>query len=523
MRREAIVTLGETLTRELDEARAHARRGGPTPAELELRANEAAQAARSAATERDDVAERARSTRERLQALERAIAEREGIPPAASALAAAGETLALSALESEPGAERAVAAALAWRASAVLASDPARGLELLERARREGLGSLTVVVGRDSAASDEPPVTRCPPLAGAGLRRPRRAPTPRRDLARPAERLLDARHGIAITLEGHGYDTERGELWFAGETAEALLLEMDARRRGLADEADELDGRAAAAAAAADEAAKAAAEAEAAYGAVAHLRERLLDASLLGALADVTRKVDEALRRAADTARRIEEPIAARLTLGTQQAGELGAELRRLSGLEGEAAREAADATARAQAAEVVVARLGGSVEAPLGAEAVPREQLEADARSALAAAEAGAAEAEAAADRARAADAALLERAPRRSDARRRHALPARRRRHRPRRGLDRAGHVATRLEAPVRARVDAGAARSARLGEELRRLGAAEVDVRRGADETAERATQIQVELARLDAESRGGAPPPRGCGCRRAGRRR
>ena len=141
-----------------------------------------------------------------------------------------------------------------------------------------------------------------------------------------------------------------------------------------------------------------------------------------------------------------------------------------------------------------MVTRLGGSVEAPLGAEAVPREQLESDARSALAAAEVGAAEAEAAADRARAADAALLERSPRRSTldadvlARLVDAVTGLGA------GLDRAGHVATRLEAGVRARVDAGAMRSARLGEELRRLGAAEVDVRRGADETAERATQIR-----------------------------
>ena len=59
-----------------------------------------------------------------------------------------------------------------------------------------------------------------------------------------------------ITAEGHGYDAERGELWFAGETAEAVLLEMDARRRALADEAEELTGRAAAAAHAAAEAAE---------------------------------------------------------------------------------------------------------------------------------------------------------------------------------------------------------------------------------------------------------------------------
>ena len=69
---------------------------------------------------------------------------------------------------------------------------------------------------------------------------------------------------------------------------------------------------------------------------------------------------------------------------------------------------------------------------------------------------------------------------------------------------GLERAGRLAARLEAPVRARADAGAERSARLGDDLRRLGAAEVEMRRVADETAERATQIQVELARLEAEA-------------------
>ena len=152
------------LAGELDEARAIARRGGLSPAELEARANDAAAAARAAATERDDVAERSRSARERLQALERAIAEREGIPPAASALAAAGETLALSALEAEPGAERAIAAALAWRASAVLARDARRGLELLERTRRDGLGSLTVIVDREPAPADGPPVAGARPL-----------------------------------------------------------------------------------------------------------------------------------------------------------------------------------------------------------------------------------------------------------------------------------------------------------------------------------------------------------------------
>ena len=46
-----------------------------------------------------------------------------------------------------------------------------------------------------------------------------------------------------MTPEGFGYDPERGELWFAGETAEALLLELQARRRSLASELDELRAR----------------------------------------------------------------------------------------------------------------------------------------------------------------------------------------------------------------------------------------------------------------------------------------
>ena len=80
LRQESAATLVETLTRELDEARAIARRGGPTPAELEAAANEAAAAARAAATERDDIAERSRSAGERLQALERATRGARGNP-----------------------------------------------------------------------------------------------------------------------------------------------------------------------------------------------------------------------------------------------------------------------------------------------------------------------------------------------------------------------------------------------------------------------------------------------------------
>ena len=504
LRQESAATLVETLTGELEEARAIARRGGLTPAELEARANEATAAARAAATERDDVAERSRSVRERLQALESAIAERDGIPPAASALAAAGETLALSALEAEPGAERAIAAALAWRASAVLARDAKRGLELLERTRRDGLGSLSVIVDRDAAAASAPPVEGARPLRELAAGEPAALRLLDGFWLVPAERLLDAGYGTVITAEGHGYDAERGELWFAGETAEAVLLEMDARRRSLADEAEELTGRTTAAAHAAAEAAEAAAAAEAAFAAVAHLRERTVDPVVLGALVEVTATLATLLERARAATKRLEEPLAARLTVGAQQAGELGAELRRLSTLEADAAREAADSVARAQAAEVVVARLGGSLDDLPPAESTSRDQLVEEATSSLALAEGAAVEARAAADRARDADAALLERAPRRSAldpdmlARLLDAVAVLGA------GLDRARQLAARLEAPVRARVDAGAERSARLGEELRRLGATEVEVRQRADEATERATAIQVELARLDAEA-------------------
>src|SRR5207237_9690072 len=62
----------------------------------------------------------------------------------------------------------------------------------------------------------------------------------------------------------------------------------------------------------------------------------------------------------------------------------------------------------------------------------------------------------------------------------------------------------AASRFEAPLRARVDAGAARTGQLGDELRRLGAAEVELRQALSEAAERASAIDVEAARIEAEA-------------------
>ena len=66
--------------------------------------------------------------------------------------------------------------------------------------------------------------------------RPRRA-APALGRGRPSRASCSTRSGPAVTPEGHGYDPQRGELWYAGETAEALLLELQhaaqgARRRG---------------------------------------------------------------------------------------------------------------------------------------------------------------------------------------------------------------------------------------------------------------------------------------------------
>src|SRR5439155_27195473 len=93
--------------------------------------------------------------------------------------------------------ERAVAAALGARASALVADDAKSALELLERADAAGLGSLRVLAGRDPRELvDELPVVEKDELLSS------KVPT--------------------VTRDGYGYDPQRGELWFAGETAEEI-------------------------------------------------------------------------------------------------------------------------------------------------------------------------------------------------------------------------------------------------------------------------------------------------------------
>jgi chromosome segregation protein len=454
----------QRLVAELNLELVEARRApvGPSPQELGRAADETDAAARAAMREREDLEARVRLARERLVALEQSLAEREGLPPAARALAEEGEQLALQLLEVEAGRERSVAAALAHRAAAVLADDPQRGLELVEKAKASGLGSVLVLVGRDPRELVDLPVV-------------------------PREQLL-ASSVPAVTDDGIGWDPQRGELWFAGETAEAVLLELDARRRELEAEVEGLSRRADEAATRAVEAAERARAAAEAFAPVAHLRTiRRADPARLERLVAGAARLDETLRVAAAAAVRLEEPLA-------HHSGRHAEELRTIAGRESELRRAVADVDARALAAE---RRANGRTAAAEGSV----DALRAEAEDLAARAQEAAVAADDAAERARAAARALAEADPRRTGrpdelVLERLAAGAAR--------LEGALAVeADRFEAPVRERAEAQAARTTELGAELRRLGAEEVEVRQRAGAASEQLSAIDVELARTDAE--------------------
>jgi chromosome segregation protein len=261
--------------------------------------------------ERSALAERARLARERLAALERSLAEREGLPPAARALAEQGERLALSLVDVEPGDERAVAAALGRAAAALVAADEWSALALLERARAAGLGSLVVLAGRDPAEL----------VAGLPVV--------------PKDELLSS-PVAAVTRDGFGRDPQRRELWFAGETAEAVWLELEARRRALAAEVEELEVRA-----------RAPIPAEA-YS--------LTPDPTTSILVRLGRRLVAALD--VSVAERFEAPLRAHADVGGSRTSELADELRRLGAAEVEARRAAAEAQERLTSNQVERAHL---------------------------------------------------------------------------------------------------------------------------------------------------------------------
>ncbi len=268
----------------------------------------------------DDLRERAQLVEARAAAVARALAEREGLPPAARALAERGARLALDLVEVEPGYERAVAAALGSRAAALVAADLSEGLTLLERAADEGLGSVTVLLGAPAAdggsllehVTGDPRVTSL--LAGIEV------VDDLREATRPA-----------VTRQGHFRDPDRGELAFAGEAAEAVLLELEARHRQLVAEAGELTARAA-----------------------RPTGPRTADPFLVAA----AERLVAALTAGVAAADRAERPLNEDAASGGGQAAELAAELRRLAGVEAEVRREAAAAVESATTVDVERARL---------------------------------------------------------------------------------------------------------------------------------------------------------------------
>jgi chromosome segregation ATPase len=270
--------------------------------------------------------------RERLRALERMLAEREGVPPAARAFAEAGHPLVLSELDVPPGDERAVAAALRGRGAAVIAPDERSALKLLQEARRRGLGSLTVVVGERQLE----------------------------DFAIVDEHELLSADKLAVTRDGIAFDPERKELWFAGEAAEAVLLELEARRRALADEVAELEG-----------------DDPSATPVVDDTRYRPLIA--------IAEKLEATLSAAAAITERSEPTLRARADAGAARTGELAEELRKLGAAEAEVRREAAEVSARTSAVDVELARLQAERrEAERRLEAAGADPAEGDDREAL-------------------------------------------------------------------------------------------------------------------------------------------
>ena len=196
-------------------AQAKASTGGPPPKPRPLRPRQtppgpAKPPARPGCGPRDWRRTASRD-RARLESLELALRRGDGLSPAAQALRDSGARLVLAGIEAEPQEyERAVAAALGWRAGAVVAERLDQALDLLE----QGDGELNVVTaGGDGRAAGEMP-------AGA------------RPLAEVVPRIID--RSLAPLVAGIWLvDDLRGVQSGVAVTAEAVGLDAD-RRRGLA-------------------------------------------------------------------------------------------------------------------------------------------------------------------------------------------------------------------------------------------------------------------------------------------------
>ena len=203
-------------------------------------------------------------------------------------------------------------------------------------------------------------------------------------------RIADVTSWPAVTREGHRYEPARGDVFYAGETAEAVLLELEARRRrSLAEEiaADEreLD-------AARTRGARRAPRPPSRPPRSWRLARRLpaIDPVLFRRVHAAVTRLADALRAAEAVAARLEAPLRARADAGGERTRELAESLRRLGADEADAASRRrrggarscprSTSTLRACAAEAdeLQRRIGEEpVEHRGGAAGCPRGELE--------------------------------------------------------------------------------------------------------------------------------------------------
>ena len=436
-----------------------------------------ARAAGSALDAARDAAQRAHA---RLETLELALQRGEGLSPAAQALRDGGARLVLSGVEAEPGYERAVAAALGWRAGAVVADRLDEAVELLAGAE----GELTVLVASERPAAKPGKA----PAGGRPLVEVLRSHDPALAWLVQGVWLVDdlrsVTSGVGVTVDGAGYDADRGEMWRTADAGEAAWLAARSERDQLARRAAELDGEVTALAAAAEAASARAAELtaaeEVARGAATAARdlERELAEALREAQLGHDRLADERARSDAqrDLAARDLEAENARL-----------AELRALSAGFEAALVERRDAATQADerhaGLELTRRRLADEAARHAARVAALSERIERFGQDA-ARAEGGAQRASAQADAIEAAIAQGGQAAPQA-----RLVVEA----------MLRVTETAQGLAAPAREGIAAIEQRAAALAEELRLCAEAEAEAQGRGRELSSALTEVEVSMAR------------------------
>ena len=335
-------------------ARARGRRGG--------------RSARAAERERVELAERAVLVRERTRALEQALAEQEGLPPAARALAEEGAPArACGDSTSTPGAERAVAAALRTRRPPFSPTIRRSGSRYSSAPARPGSAASPCSSGRPAGARGRVsgrPARRCCSTRTCRRSRRRASATTRRAASSGSSARRPRRCYWSSRPGGRRSRRRRPH----SRSARPLRRPRPS------------------------EAAERARLAEVAYGRAIPKRRASIDARTLERLVLSARALRDGVSAAQRAASRFDAPLRARVDAGSSRSGELGDELRRLGAAEVSLRRELEEASAAVTAAEVEIARIDAETRRRRGAsrrratiepaEGDDREELVGDASS---------------------------------------------------------------------------------------------------------------------------------------------